>query len=100
LAYNSVGLVGLDVDTFEPLYNLNDSNLLLSNTIYGLQKDDAGNIWFSSHKGLHKYDPASGQIKNYIYGRELSVSEFNQGASLKLNDGRLAYGSTSFHSLL
>lgn len=95
LAYNSVGLVGLDVDTFEPLYNLNDSNLLLSNTAYGLQKDNSGNIWFSSHKGLHKYDPSTGQIKNYIYGRELSVSEFNQGASLKLNDGRLAYGSTS-----
>ena len=95
LAYNSVGLVGLDVDTFEPLYNLNDSNLLLSNIVYGLQKDDGGNIWFSSHKGLHKYDPATGQIKNFIYGRELSVSEFNQGASLKLNDGRLAYGSTS-----
>lgn len=95
LAYSSVGLMGLDATTFEPLYNLNDSNLLLSNIVYGLQKDDNGNIWFSSHKGLHKYDPSTGQIQNFIYGRELSVSEFNQGASLKLKDGRLAYGSTS-----
>ena len=95
LAYNGVGLVGVDADTFEPLYNLNDSNILLSNIVYGLQKDESGNIWFSSHKGLHKYDPSTGQIKNFIYGRELSVSEFNQGASLKLKDGRLAYGSTS-----
>jgi len=95
LAYSGVGLIGIDADTFEPLYNLNDSNILLSNIVYGLQKDESGNIWFSSHKGLHKYDPATGQIKNFIYGRELSVSEFNQGASLKLKDGRLAYGSTS-----
>lgn len=95
LAYSGVGLIGLDADTFEPLYDLNDNNILLSNIVYGLQKDESGNIWFSSHKGLHRYDPSTGQIKNFIYGRELSVSEFNQGASLKLNDGRLAYGSTS-----
>lgn len=95
LAYSGVGLIGVDSDTFEPLYNLNDTNILLSNIVYGLQKDESGKIWFSSHKGLHRYDPATGQIKNYIYGRELSVSEFNQGASLKLHDGRLVYGSTS-----
>ena len=95
LAYNSVGLIGIDADTFEPLYNLNDSNLLLSNVVYGLLKDDEGNIWFSSHKGLHKYVTSSGQIKNFIYGRELSVSEFNQGASLRLRDGRFAYGATT-----
>ena len=95
LAYSGVGLIGVDADTFEPLYNLNDSNILLSNIVYGLQKDESGSIWFSSHKGLHRYDASTGQIKNFIYGRELSVSEFNQGASLKLNDGRLAYGSTS-----
>lgn len=95
LAYDSVGLIGVDADTFEPLYNLNDTNILLSNLVYGLQKDETGNIWFSSHKGLHKYDPSTGQIKNFIYGRELSVSEFNQGAYIKLKDGRFAYGSTS-----
>ena len=95
LAYSGVGLIGVDADTFEPLYNLNDTNILLSNIVYGLQKDESGSIWFSSHKGLHRYDPSTGQIKNFIYGRELSVSEFNEGASLKLEDGRLAYGSTS-----
>ncbi|BFT30031.1 hypothetical protein D210916BOD24_12070 [Alteromonas sp. D210916BOD_24] len=95
LAHNSVGLIGIDADTFEPLYNLNDTNLLLSNIIYGLLKDNEGNIWFSSHKGLHKYDTTTGQIQNFIYGRELSVSEFNQGAALRLNDGRFAYGSTT-----
>tara|TARA_Y100000296_G_scaffold33156_1_gene38382 strand:+ start:1380 stop:5558 length:4179 start_codon:yes stop_codon:yes gene_type:complete len=95
LAHDGFGLIGVDADTFEPLYNLNDTNILLSNIVYGLQKDENGNIWFSSHKGLHKYSPSSGTIKNFVYGRELSVSEFNQGAALKLADGRLVYGSTS-----
>ena len=95
LAFNGYGLFGIDADTFEPLYKLNDSNLLLSNIVYGLQKDDSGGIWFSSHAGLHRYEPASSQLQNFIYGRELSVSEFNEGASLQLLDGRIAYGSTS-----
>ena len=95
LAYSGFGLIGVDADTFEPLYNLNESNLLMSNIVYGLEKDENGDIWFSSHNGLHRYSPLSGQVKNFIYGRELSVSEFNQGAALKLHDGTLVYGSTS-----
>ena len=95
LAHNGRGLVGLDADTFEPLYTLDESNLLVTNIVYGLQKDSAGNIWFSSHQGLHRYDPRASAVQNFIYGRELSVSEFNQGASIILSDGRLAYGSTS-----
>ena len=95
LALTGRGLVGLDADTFEPLYTLDESNLLVSNIVYGLQKDSAGNIWFSSHQGLHRYDPRASKVQNFIYGRELSVSEFNQGASIVLSDGRLAYGSTS-----
>jgi len=95
LAFNGYGLFGLDADTFEPLYKLNDNNLLISNVVYGLEKDENGEIWFSSHNGLHRYSPTSAQIQNYIYGRELAVSEFNQGASLRLQDGRLAYGSTT-----
>lgn len=95
LAHSGIGLIGLDADTFEPLYKLNDTNLLKTNIAYGLQKDRDGNIWFSSHKGLHRYDPYAGKIQNFIYGRELSVSEFNEGASILLEDGRLAFGSTS-----
>ncbi|WP_420933102.1 EAL domain-containing protein [Alteromonas sp. A081] len=95
LAHTGRGLVGLDADTFEPLYTLDESNLLISNIVYGLQKDSTGNIWFSSHQGLHRYDPRSSKVQNFIYGRELSVSEFNQGASIILSDGRLAFGSTS-----
>ena len=95
LAFNGYGLFGIDADTFEVLYKLDDTNLLLSNIVYGLQKDHSGGIWFSSHAGLHRYEPASSKLQNFIYGRELSVSEFNEGASLHLSDGQLAYGSTS-----
>lgn len=95
LAFTGYGLFGLDADTFEPLYHLSEDNLLLSNIVYGLKKDDRGNIWFSSHNGLHQYSPVSGQVYNFIYGRELPVSEFNEGAVAQLAGGELAYGSTS-----
>ena len=52
LAFSGYGLFGVDADTFEPLYNLNESNLLLSNIVYGLQKDSNGDIWFSSHSRM------------------------------------------------
>ena len=72
LAFSGYGLFGVDADTFEPLYNLNESNLLLSNIVYGLQKDSNGDIWFSSHSGLHRYSPASAQVQNLIKGHHLS----------------------------
>ncbi len=95
LAFTGYGLFGLDADTFEPQYHLNEDNLLLSNIVYGLKKDQQGGIWFSSHNGLHQYSPKTGQVYNFIYGRELPVSEFNQGAVSKIKGGQLAYGSTS-----
>ncbi|NDV90648.1 EAL domain-containing protein [Alteromonas sp. 345S023] len=95
LGFSGYGLYGIDANTFEPLYELNQTNLLMSDIVYGLQKDAEGALWFSSHSGIHKYSPATAQIHNFIYGRELSVSEFNEGAALTLRDGRLAYGSTS-----
>jgi len=95
LGFNGYGLFGLDADTFEPIYKLNEDNLLLSNIVYGLRKDDKGNLWFSSHSGLHKYSPSTSSVQNFVYGRELSVSEFNEGAAHTLQDGRLAFGSTT-----
>lgn len=95
LAFSGYGLFGIDADTFEPIYNLDDTNLLMSNIVYGLLQDSSGDIWFSSHSGLHRYSAASATVQHFIYGRELSVSEFNEGAALRLQDGRFAYGSTS-----
>ncbi|MEW9796584.1 EAL domain-containing protein [Alteromonas sp. CYL-A6] len=94
LAFPGQGILGLDADTFEAKYHLHDKNLLLSNIVYGLQADSDGDLWFSSHAGLHSYSPTTGKIRHFTYGQDLSVSEFNEGAATTLTDGRMAYGST------
>lgn len=94
LCFPGYGVIGLDADTFEQRYLLNDKNLLSTNIVYSLQADNDGDIWFSSHKGLHSYSPATETVRHFSYGRELSVSEFNEASETTLSDGRLVYGST------
>lgn len=94
LASPGLGLTGLDVNTFEQRYFIDKSNLLISNILYGLNLDENGNIWFSSHSGIHVFSPERKAVKHYRYGTDLGVSEFNENASAKLSDGRIVYGST------
>lgn len=93
ISYSGYGLVGLDGDTFEQRYLFDKTNLLPSNNIYSLQLDSAGDIWISSHHGLLKFDPESKTLQRYGYIHGLVNEEFNQGANLRLVDGRLVFGS-------
>ncbi|MCW8108235.1 EAL domain-containing protein [Alteromonas ponticola] len=95
VAFPRYGIYGLDANTFAIKNKLDAKNLLLSNIVYGLTADEEGNLWFGSHSGLHHYSIAKNLIKNYRYGQELAVSEFNEGAAVKLTDERLAFGSTN-----
>lgn len=93
VAFPGYGIVGLNADTFEKQFHFDKSVLLQSNVIYGLQLDKNGNIWFTSHSGLHRFSPEQEIVSHYRYGLEIGVAEFNQGAELTLRDGRMAYGS-------
>ena len=46
-----------DVTAYQRFYeNANGKNVLESDRITGVKKDEAGNIWLSSYNGLHLYD--------------------------------------------
>ncbi len=94
LAFPRFGLVGLDADTFQVKARINADNTLPSEIVYSVMMDESDGLWFSSHSGLHRYSTTEGRLKNYRYGQEVSVSEFNEGAATTLSDGRMAYGST------
>ncbi|RDV24462.1 EAL domain-containing protein [Alteromonas aestuariivivens] len=96
LSFPRYGLIAVDSEDFSPLPErfLSKDNVLPTNIAYGLQLDDKGNFWFSSHNGLHLYSPVRRSLKNFEYGQEIRMAEFNQGASIQLLDGRFAYGST------
>lgn len=93
IAYPGLGLVGLDSETKAQKYFYNKDNLLATNSIYGLQLDDMGNIWMSSHSGILSFNPLTQHIKKFGVAQGLKNLEFNQYTNLRLPDGRMVYGS-------
>ncbi|WP_290612944.1 EAL domain-containing protein [Arsukibacterium sp. UBA3155] len=93
LGMNSIGLLGFNSETMELKHHFSSKDKLEAEQVYALQKDPAGNIWFSSHRGLSRLNPDSLQIEHFTKADGLRVHEFNGGASTVLPDGRIAFGS-------
>ncbi len=65
--------------------------------IYNIMPDRDGNLWISTNKGLSKFNPnvpneAGSAFRNYDESDGVGENEFNQGACLKTNDGRMIFG--------
>ena len=99
IAYGGIGLYGFDVansDTGSRLierFFYHKDNVGIDNNVYGLQADQQGNLWFSSHHGVYRLDINNHHIRNFNADYGFASNEFNTGAFLPLADGRLAYGS-------
>jgi ligand-binding sensor domain-containing protein len=63
--------------------------------VQGMIEDDIGNVWITTGNGLAMYRTSTGQILNFYRSDGLSASEFNEGAILQMEDGRIIVGSTS-----
>ena len=61
-------------------------------TIYGILEDARGRLWLSSNDGLWRLDPGSGALRRFGLSDGLQNLEFNGGATLRLADGRFAFG--------
>jgi diguanylate cyclase (GGDEF)-like protein/PAS domain S-box-containing protein len=72
---------------------LSVTDSLLSDAVYDLIQDNFGDLWFSSHKGLARLDTDTLQVEFFTRDDGVATHEYNGGASAKLADGRLAYGS-------
>ena len=93
IAYPGYGLVGLDNTTREQKFFFHKDNLLPTNSIYGLQLDEVGNIWMSSHAGILKFDPTTKNLQKFGLAQGLRNLEFNQFTNARLPDGKMIYGS-------
>lgn len=91
--YTTLGLYGLDAETLETRYFYDRNNKLPSDSIYGLQLDEQGNIWMSSHAGLLRMEADNHHIQRFTNRDGLVTNEFNSMAYARLTDGRFAYGS-------
>jgi len=65
---------------------------LANNVIYKILEDDAGMLWFSTSKGISRFNPLTGACKNYTYHNGLQQSTFVLEAGLKTASGELFFG--------
>jgi len=65
---------------------------LPNNVVYGILRDDGGNLWVSTNKGISKFDPGAQSFRNYDIEDGLQSKEFNSGASLKTKRGEMLFG--------
>ncbi|CCQ10124.1 diguanylate cyclase/phosphodiesterase (GGDEF & EAL domains) with PAS/PAC sensor(s) [Pseudoalteromonas luteoviolacea B = ATCC 29581] len=93
LATSTRGIVVIDQNSGTEIRRFDLKNGLLTNSIYDLQQDDFGAIWASSQKGLYRIDQNDFNIRLFTHQNGLTIDEFNSGASAKLSDGKLAFGS-------
>ncbi|MGK0372643.1 MAG: diguanylate cyclase (GGDEF)-like protein [Glaciecola sp.] len=93
ISYSSLGLFGLDANTYEQKYFFNKTNLLPSNVIFDLNSDRDGNIWMGSNTGLLRLSDNTLQLERFDHNHGLANSDFNLDASIVLRDGRMVYGS-------
>jgi diguanylate cyclase (GGDEF)-like protein len=100
VSYAGKALYQLNGDNFEQINEFNSAKALSTNLIYGLVLDSREHLWFSSHSGLHQFNPQNSDSFTYKYMQGVSSTEFNEGAFTTLSDGRLAYGSTKGVTLL
>lgn len=94
ISYPRKGLFKLDGDTYQELRHFTTDENLPSNLIYELKQDELGNLWFSSHSGIHMMDSQTSLVYNYNNLNGIGSSEFNAGASYILADGRFVFGGT------
>lgn len=65
---------------------------LPNNTIYATRQDRSGKLWISSNAGLTRLDLDTGNVLNYDRHDGLQADEFNAGAALVDDSGRMYFG--------
>ena len=67
------GLNRLDLKS-ETFTHIQESDGISSSYILKILEDNYGNLWFSTSKGLSKYNPKTGAVKNY--GKKMTFQLF------------------------
>ena len=65
-----------------------------NDTVYSIVREDRY-LWLATNRGLSRLDPQSGEFANYDISDGLPSNEFNGGAALRTDDGRLYFGGVN-----
>ncbi len=67
---------------------------LSNNGVYGILEDEQGRLWMSTNRGISRFDPDTGEFRNYGLEVGLQGLEFNSGAYYKGPFGEMFFGGT------
>jgi len=76
------------------LVNYQVEDGLSHNSVTNIQEDDSGRMWFGTGNGLSRFDPKTKTFRNYTTEHGLPSDFFHRPASVKLANGKLAFGTT------
>ena len=88
---NTRGLFYIHADS-KQINQITDQDNLLSQTIYAVIQDKHGEFWLSTNKGILKYNPINGTVKEYSKMDGVQADEFNTHAYLQTEDGGIFFG--------
>ena len=94
LWYNrdNLGLFRFDIQSETEVLHITEADGLLHNAIQGIEEDEYGSLWISSHRGLSKYNPENGEFHHYFKEDGLQDNVFRFHASGKTRQNELMFG--------
>lgn len=63
--------------------------------VRGLVYDSDGDLWISTSEGLWLYDREQDRFMTYLHGGGLKTKEYRQGASFRLNNDLIGFGTNN-----
>lgn len=73
---------------------------LPSNMIHSMEQDEQGFLWIATQKGIVRWSTSTRGVVDVGTDASLRNNQYNPRASLRLSDGRLAFGGTNGFSIL
>jgi diguanylate cyclase (GGDEF)-like protein len=72
--------------------NFSEADGLPNSTVYGIESDARDRLWFSTNRGLSRFDVKGRQFSNFRRSDGLQGDEFNFGAHYAAPSGELFFG--------
>ncbi|WP_419570595.1 EAL domain-containing protein [Rheinheimera sp.] len=96
----NLGLLAFDSQSRQLKHLFNTANKLQTNSVYAVQADQQGQIWFSSDKGVSSLNVDNLHVEHFSKQDGLSANGFLPRSSALLSSGELAFGSIRGVNLL
>lgn len=93
------GLILFNPSTGQIDTTFSDHDGLCNNSVLTIEEDHHGHLWLSTFDGLSQFNPDHKEFTNFDRSDGLQSNEFSDGASLHLQDGRLAFGGVNGFNL-